>query len=76
MCLAIPMEVLEVEGNKAWVSAGGTKKEVRLDTVDEMPQVGDYLIVHAGFALRRIDEQEAKESIKLWEEMLGHEISG
>ena len=69
MCLAVPMEVVKVEGNKAWVSAGGTKREVRLDTVDEMPEVGDYLIVHAGFALRRIDEQEAKESIKLWEEM-------
>ena len=46
MCLAIPMKVISIEGNNAVVSAGGTKKEVRLDIVDEMPQIGDYVIVH------------------------------
>ncbi len=75
MCLAIPMEVLKIEGNNAWVSAGGTKREVRLDVVDEMPEVGDYVIVHAGFALHRIDEETAKETLKLWGEILAYEAS-
>lgn len=75
MCLAIPMEVVKIENNRAWVSAGGTKREIRLDIVDEMPEVGDYVIVHAGFALYRIDEETAKETLKLWDEMLGYEAS-
>ncbi len=75
MCLAIPMEVVKIEHNRAWVSAGGTKREVRLDIVDEMPEVGDYVIVHAGFALHRIDEVTAEETLKLWDEILAHEAS-
>ena len=69
MCLAIPMEVLKIDGNRALVSAGGAKREVCLDTVDEMPEVGDYVIVHAGFAFHRIDEETAKESLELWSEI-------
>ena len=77
MCLAIPMEVkkIEVENNSALVSAGGTEREVRLDLVDEMPEVGDYVLVHAGFALHRIDEQTALETLKLWEEIFANETS-
>lgn len=69
MCLAIPMEVLKIEGSRALVSAGGAKREVSLDTVDEMPEVGDYVIVHAGFAFHRIDEETAKESLEVWSEI-------
>ena len=73
MCLARPMEVLKIEKETAWVSAGGTKKEIRLDLVDETPKVGDYVIVHAGFALHKIDEKEALETLKLWNEILKDE---
>ena len=73
MCLAIPMAVVKIEENSAWVSAGGAKREIRLDLVDEMPDIGDYVIVHAGFALHRIDEEEAKERLKLWDEILSNE---
>jgi len=77
MCLAVPMEVKEIktENNSALVSAGGTEREVRLDLVDEMPQVGDYVLVHAGFALHKIDEETAMETLKLLEEFFAHEAS-
>jgi len=73
MCLAIPMQVIEVRGTtgnalqpaSAIVAAEGVQQEVRLDIVDRMPAVGDYVIVHAGFALHRLDEHQARENLTL-----------
>lgn len=70
MCLAVPMEIKKITGNVALVEYEGTKKEVRLDIIDQQPQVGDYVIIHAGFALHRIDEEEAQKTLKYWEEIL------
>jgi len=67
------MEVLRIAGNRAWVSAGGTKREIRLNIIDERPEVGDYVIVHAGFAIHRIDEEVAKETLEMFKEMLSYE---
>ena len=77
MCLAIPMKVLEVKGEEgdflnpplAVVEASGLKKEVRLDIVDRFPSEGDFLIVHAGFAIHTLSEAEAEESLKALKEM-------
>ena len=60
MCLAVPMKVLQVHGNTAQVDIHGAERRVRLDIIDRQPEVGDYVIVHAGFAIRLIDEQEAE----------------
>ena len=70
MCLAIPMEVKEIRENWALVEYEGTRREVRLDIVDQRPALGDYVIIHAGFALHLIDEEEARESLKYWKERL------
>lgn len=75
MCLGVPMEVVEIAGNRAWVSAGGTKREIYLNIIDERPEVGDYVIVHAGFAIHRIDEEVAKETLEMFKEMLSYEAS-
>jgi hydrogenase expression/formation protein HypC len=72
MCLAIPMEVKEIKDNWATVEYEGTRREVRLDIVDKRPEIGDYVIIHAGFALHWIDDYEAKESLKYWKEILAH----
>ena len=64
------MEVKKVTGDMAVVEYEGTRREVRLEIVDQRPEVGDYVIIHAGFALHRIDEEEAKESLKYWKEIL------
>ncbi len=75
MCLAIPMEITFIEGNVAQVEIGGVKNRVRLDIIDESPVVGDFVIVHAGFALRRINREEGLETLKLFQEGLGLELN-
>ncbi|MBW1645846.1 MAG: HypC/HybG/HupF family hydrogenase formation chaperone [Deltaproteobacteria bacterium] len=73
MCLAVPMQVKEIRGlaGDAWqpptaiVEADGVWQEARLDIVDRFPAVGDYVIVHAGFALHTLDEQQARENLAL-----------
>ena len=77
MCLAVPMKVTRVEGDpddffmppSAMVEAGGVSQQVRLDIVDRFPDVGDYVIVHAGFAIRTLRPEEAKKSLELFQEM-------
>ncbi|MBI4766391.1 MAG: HypC/HybG/HupF family hydrogenase formation chaperone [Deltaproteobacteria bacterium] len=77
MCLAVPMQVKKISGNSALVEYEGTRRDVRLDLVDPKPVVGDYVIIHSGFVLHRIDEEEAQESLKTWKEILAdaHETS-
>lgn len=69
MCLAVPMKVTEVKGGSALVNLNGIEKEVRLEIVDRIPQVGDFVIVHAGFAIHSLTKEEAEESLKLFEEL-------
>ncbi len=76
MCLAIPARVVEIgkdkEGGrakaKAKVDFGGVSREIDVSLVDA--KVGDYVMVHAGFAIEIMDEHEAKETLALWREML------
>lgn len=76
MCLAVPMEIIELrDNNSAVVDAGGTRRSVRLDIIDRQPQIGDYVIVHAGFAIRCIDEEEAKITLQYFEELFADETS-
>ncbi|MEF3698259.1 HypC/HybG/HupF family hydrogenase formation chaperone [Desulfolutivibrio sp.] len=74
MCLAVPMEIIAIADNVADVEIGGVKRQVRLDIIDEAPAIGDYVIVHAGFALRRLDRADALETIKLFQEGLNLEL--
>ncbi len=74
MCLAIPARILDVKGETAQVDfGGGVKREVNVMLVDA--KIGDYVLVHAGYAIQVIDEKEAEETIKLWNEMLKEEES-
>jgi hydrogenase expression/formation protein HypC len=70
MCLAVPMKVLGIDDNVARVAIGGVERAVRLDIVDRYPEIGDYVIVHAGFAIRMIEEEEAKITLAYFEEIL------
>lgn len=63
MCLAVPMEVLSIEGDMAQVDQVGVKKTVNIMICDQRPEIGDFVIVHAGFAIRRIDALAAAESM-------------
>jgi hydrogenase expression/formation protein HypC len=68
MCLAIPGKVVSIEGNIAVIDFGGVQRETNISLVEVKP--GDYVIVHAGFAIQAVDELDALETIKLWEELL------
>jgi len=68
MCLAIPAQIIEIKSeDKAIVEMDGLKKEISIILIDEL-EVGDYVIVHVGFALNIIDEDEALKTIALFEE--------
>jgi hydrogenase expression/formation protein HypC len=74
MCLGIPAKVVELsegEGGarrKAKADFGGVSREIDVSLVDA--KVGDYVIVHAGFAIEILDEQEAQETLKIWQELI------
>ena len=71
MCLAVPGRVAEIEGLRARVDyGGGLVRDAGLDMLPEV-EVGDYVLVHAGYAISRLDEQEAQETLKLIREMGG-----
>jgi hydrogenase expression/formation protein HypC len=75
MCLAIPAKVLEKNGDFAKVDFGnGTLREINVALVDV--SIGEYVIVHAGFAIEVLDEAEAKETLQLWSELLAHSFQG
>lgn len=68
MCLSIPARIISIEGSMAEVSAGGAIFKAGLHMI-ENAEVGDYILLHAGFAIQKISEIEAAETIKLFEEM-------
>jgi len=69
MCLAIPARVTQIIGTKAQVDFGqGVLRDVNITLVDA--RVGDYVLVHAGYAIQLVEEKEALETIALWNEIL------
>jgi len=64
MCLAIPMEITEINGNEAVAEAGGVRKEVRLDLLDGAA-IGDFVLIHTGYAIEKLDAEEARETLEL-----------
>ncbi len=69
MCLAIPAEVVHVEDEMATVKVGDALRKASLMLLPEGAELGDYVIVHAGFALHKVDPEEAKESLRILREM-------
>jgi hydrogenase expression/formation protein HypC len=70
MCWAVPMRIVAIDGDLGKVDVGGAVRQVGLQLVDS-PAVGDYVLVHAGFAIQKIDEDEARETLALFDEMFG-----
>lgn len=71
MCLAAPARVVRQaeDGLHATVDYGGVETVVRLDTLSEPTAVGDYLLIHAGFAIRRLDPQDGEQTLQLFDEL-------
>jgi len=68
MCVAVPMIIKKIKGEKGVVEIGGVEREVGLQLLRDV-KVGDYVIVHAGFAIQQLDEEDAKETLALFAEM-------
>lgn len=68
MCLGIPAKIVKIEGKMATADVGGVKRSISLQLIDEA-KIGDYVILHAGFAIEKIDEKEARETLKILEEI-------
>jgi len=67
MCLAIPSKIIEIDDNIGTIDVDGVRRKASLLLLEEA-KVGDYVIVHAGFAIHKIDEQAAMESLRLLKE--------
>ncbi len=77
MCLSIPSRVVEIDAdNMATVDTMGVKRKVTLDLIGEEVLVGDYVLIHVGFAMSKISREEAEESIKTYEEIVEAMNSG
>jgi len=68
MCLGIPAKVLSVAGDTATVEVGGARREVSLMLLDRVTE-GDWVILHAGFAIQQLDPEEAEKTLKLFREI-------
>ena len=68
MCPAVPLKIIEIDGKNAVGESMGMQRKLRVDFIPE-PKIGDYVIVHAGFAIERLPEKQALEDIASWEEI-------
>lgn len=68
MCLAVPLKLIEINGKEAVAESLGLRRSVRVDFIED-PRPGDYVIVHAGFAIERLPERQALEDIEAWEDV-------
>ena len=68
MCVAIPSKVVELDDDVATVELGGNRSTARTDLIDDL-KVGDYVLVHAGFAITTVDEEYALETLAMLKEV-------
>lgn len=68
MCLAVPGRVVSIDGDNGIIDFGGITRKANISLVEA--KVDDYVIVHAGYAIQILDEEEAKKSLDAWDEIL------
>jgi hydrogenase expression/formation protein HypC len=73
MCLGVPMKIISIEGTDAIAEIDGVQREASLMLLGEELAIGDYIIVHAGFAISRLDETEALETLDMMREIFDPE---
>jgi hydrogenase expression/formation protein HypC len=70
MCLAIPMQITQIEGLRARCSARGVEREVSLFLLqDEPPRAGEFVLIHVGYAIQKLSEEEARSAWELFDQM-------
>lgn len=76
MCLGVPGQVVQIDGSTALVDFWGVRRAVALDVVDEPVSVGDHVLVHVGFAIRRIAPEDLAETLAFFEAMSRDDLEG
>jgi hydrogenase expression/formation protein HypC len=64
MCLAVPMKIVEVKGDEGFVESSGLKRKANFSLI-KSPRIGEYVLLHAGFAIEKIKEKEAKKTLMI-----------
>ena len=73
MCVGVPMQVVSIDGDEALAEIDGVRRTASLMLLADEVQVGDFVIVHAGFAISRLDETEARETLEMMREVFSEE---
>lgn len=74
MCLAVPAKVIKIDGERAEVDIGGVRREASLVLVaDQGISIGDYVLIHTGYAITKVDEAEARTILKTWRDVMAAE---
>jgi len=73
MCLAVPGKVLSLDGDKGIVEIGNMKREVFMHLLSDV-SVNEYVLVHAGCAIEKVDEEEAKITMDIFKELIENEV--
>lgn len=76
MCLGVPGKIVEIDGTTSVVDFWGVRRRVALDIVDEEVAVGDHVLVHVGFAIRRIAPEDLAETLAFFEAMTSEDLEG
>jgi hydrogenase expression/formation protein HypC len=76
MCLGVPGKIVELDGSTAIADFGGVRRKIALDIVDEDVGVGDHVLVHVGFAIRRIAPEDLAETLAFFEALSADEREG
>lgn len=73
MCVGVPMQVISIDGDDIVAETDGVRRSASLMILGEEAKVGDFLIIHAGFAISKLDEEEARETLRLMREVFTEE---
>ena len=73
MCVGVPMQVISIDGDTIMAETDGVRRQASLMLLADEVKVGDFLIIHAGFAISRLDEEEARETIRMMKEVFSEE---
>ncbi len=69
LCIAAPAQIMEIKDNVATVDFGGVRQQAKLDLVEDA-DIGRYVLVHSGYAIEVLSDEEAQESLEAWDELL------
>lgn len=73
MCVGVPMQVVSMDGDDIIAEVDGVRRSASLMLLGDEVNIGDFLIIHAGFAISKLDENEAKETIRMMKEVFSNE---